>query len=165
MEKVCFLGNPDDQRADFLKGLAEQNIRIDIFGNSWKKFIQAKGVTLYPPVYGDELWMVLRRYRAQLNMMRIHNENSHNMRSFEVPGVGGIMVAPDTTEHRMFFKDGEEVFLYKDIEGCAAMMRQILSLSPGAAGQIRQAARKASLEHGYQYKNRAVFALETIKSI
>ena len=42
--------------------------------------------------------------------MRIHNPDSHNMRSFEVPGVGGIMVAPDTKEHRIFFEVGKEIF-------------------------------------------------------
>jgi spore maturation protein CgeB len=162
---VCFLGNPDRKRAGFLKALSDKNITIDIFGNSWNKFISGDGITIYPPVYGDELWKVLRRYRVQLNMMRIHNENSHNMRTFEVPGVGGIMIAPETKEHEMFFKNGKEIFLYKDATTCAAIIKQVLSLSYEEANQIRYNARDASLERGYQYKDRAIKVLEVIKSL
>ena len=34
--KVCFLGNPDKDRAAFIEGLAIEGIQIDIYGNDWK---------------------------------------------------------------------------------------------------------------------------------
>jgi len=65
----------------------------------------------------------------------------------------------------MFFKNKEEIFLYKEPTDCAAMMKELLSLSTAEAGKIRQQARSASIERGYQYKDRAESALEVIKSL
>jgi spore maturation protein CgeB len=165
IEKACFVGNPDKQRAEFLNELVKQGIEFDVYGTNWKKFIRHKNVTIYPAViYGDEFWKTLRKYRVQLNLMRLHNLDSHNMRSFEVPGIGGIMLAPDTTEHRMFFENEKEVFLFSDVITCGQQIRKIISLSKHHANQIREAARSRSLNSGYSYKHRVDYALTEIKS-
>lgn len=161
--KACFLGNPDKQRAAFILALAQNGIKIDLYGNNWYKFVKHENILSHPAVYGNELWKVLRRYRVQLNLMRVHNENSHNMRTFEVPGVGGIMVAPETSEHKLFFESGKEVFLYKDVEDCIEKINYILQLSEIDACAIRDAARKKSIDAGYSYKDRAFAALSAIK--
>ena len=165
IEKTCFVGNPDRYRAEFLTELAEQGVELDVFGNNWKKFIQHKNITIYPPVvYGDEFWKTLRKYRVQLNLMRLHNLDSHNMRSFEVPGIGGIMLAPDTTEHRMFFENEKEVFLFSDSINCVEQVKKIISLSKFQANQIREAARNRCLNSGYSYRDRTLYALKEIRS-
>jgi len=165
IEKACFVGNPDRHRADFLNALAEQGIELDVYGNNWKKFIQHKNITIFPPViYGDEFWKTLRKYRVQLNLMRSHNLDSHNMRSFEVPGIGGIMLAPDTTEHRMFFENEKEVFLFSDAVSCGEQIKKVIFLSKLQANQIREAARNRSLHSGYSYKDRTLYALKEIRS-
>ena len=161
--RVCFLGNPDDQRASFIEGLAAQDIPMDVYGRDWDKWLRNPHIRIFPPVYGVEMWKVLRRYRVQLNLMRIHNLDSHNMRTFEVPGIGGIMLAPDTREHRVFFEAGKEVFLYKDLEDCAAQARQLMQLPATEAEQIRRQARQRS--QGYSYKDRTKQALEKIRSL
>jgi spore maturation protein CgeB len=164
--KACFLGNPDEHRAAFINDLAAQGIELDVYGTNWKKFLSHSNITIYPPVvYGDELWKTLRRYRVQLNLMRIHNLDSHNMRSFEVPGIGGIMLAPDTKEHRMFFENEKEIFLYSDISTCAEQIKKIISLSSQNAFQIRENARNRSVNSGYDYRNRTLYALSEIKSL
>jgi len=161
--KACFLGNPDHQRAAFILSLAEQGITMDIYGNDWQKFVNHSNLNIHPPVLGDEVWKVLRRYRIQLNLMRVHNEDSHNMRSFEVPGVGGIMLAPDTTEHRQFFEDGKEVFLFRNLAEAVEKTRWLISRDQEEALTIRLNARTKSLRAGYSYKDRANAALQTIK--
>lgn len=163
--KCCLLGNPDPQRAAFVQQLAERGIEIDIYGNDWKKFVSHDNITLYPPVYKEGFWRTLYRYRVQLNMMRIHNLQSHNMRTFEVPATGGIQLAPDTPEHRFFFTPGKEIFLYKDILECATAVREILSLNSGQAAVIRKDARTRSMQSGYSYRERTLQALETMKRL
>lgn len=158
--RVCFLGNPDAQRAAFLHQLLDAGVEIDLYGNDWQHFVRHSGARISGPVYGDELWRVLARYRVQLNLMRIHNEHSHNMRSFEVPGIGGIMLAPDTPEHRDFFTDGEEVFLYSDVQSCLQKARLLLNMTRTEANQVRERARRRSVGSGYSYRDRAGFVLE-----
>jgi len=157
--RLCFAGNPDEQRASFIKQLADAGIIIDVYGHYWNRFINHANVNICTPVYGDEFWKVLRRYRVQLNLMRIHNKHSHNMRTFEVPGVGGIMLAPDTVEHKLFFRDGKEAFLFSDIQGCINLAKEILSFAKTQADEIRANARARSISSGYTYRDRAREAL------
>jgi spore maturation protein CgeB len=153
--RVCFLGNPDKLRADFLQALADTGIEIDVYGHHWEQFVKRDNIQIHKPVYGDGFWKVLWRYRVQINLMRIHNLDSHNMRSFEIPGIGGIMVAPHTTEHRMFFEDKKEAFFFKEVEDCAAVIKQLLAADRATADNYRIYARKRSLLSGYRYKDRA----------
>src|SRR5436190_1273519 len=85
--RVCFLGNPDKERADFLNRLAETQVPIDVYGVGWDRFQLHGRIKAHGPVYELEYWKVLRKYRVQLNLMRPHNPHSHNMRSLEIPGV------------------------------------------------------------------------------
>ena len=163
IDKACFLGNPDKTRAAFIVSLAEKGVFIDIYGHHWEKFVSHPSIKLFPAVYGDEFYKVLRSYRVQLNLMRKHNEHSHNMRSFEVPGVGGIMLAPDTPEHRMFFKDKEEVFLFTSAEECTRLVFFLIGLGKIETNEIRERARARSLKEGYSYKDRSLQVLEVFK--
>ena len=163
--KACFMGNPDAKRAALLESLAEKGAAIDVYGNHWQQFVTAKNITVYPPVYETELWKVLRRYRVQLNIMRVHNEHSHNMRSFEVPAIGGIMLAPDTPEHRLFFENGKEIFLYKDAADCVEKIHWLLQRTAAEAMAIRQEARKRCVESGYSYAARTRQAICEMKKL
>ncbi len=156
---VCFLGNPDRQRAALIMEFVKQGIKVDLYGHNWQQFIQHENACFFKPVYGLEFWKTLYRYRVQLNFMRIHNEDSHNMRTFEIPGVGAIQLAPDTPEHRMFFESEREIFLYNNINDCCTKARYLLSLSKEEATVIRNQARQRCMDSGYSYHDRARQAL------
>ncbi len=153
INRVCFLGNPDKERAKFINSLINQHIAIDLYGSNWTRYIpsNSNSVKIYPPVYGLDFWKILRRYTVQLNLMRIHNLNSHNMRSFDIPGVGGIMLAPRTADHQLYFEEGKEVFLFQDQIECVKSIHQLLSMHKDMRTAIRNAARKKSVLN-YTYK-------------
>src|ERR1035437_753816 len=163
--KVCFVGNPDKARAHFLNALAEKGIKIDVYGSYWSRFVNHPNITLYPPVYNDELWFTLRKYRIQLNPLRIHNVDSHGMRSFEVPGIGGIMLAPRTFEHFQFFNEGREAFFYDNYEEAMTKINFLLALQKDESDQLRNAARERSIRDKYDYKSRAKLAINVLKNL
>ncbi|HXB07530.1 MAG TPA: glycosyltransferase, partial [Puia sp.] len=162
VKKLCFVGNPDKQRAAFIRELAD-DFALDIYGHGWSNFIRHHNVTICPPVYDEEFWKALYRYRGQLNLMRLHNPDSHNMRSFEVPGVGGIGLFPRTGDHTQFFEEGREVFLYGDMKECRKWAGNLLSMTDSQAGEIRRAARRRSLESKYSYRDRSFQVTAIIK--
>lgn len=163
--KTCFLGNPDKYRSDFLYQLASLGVELDVYGNDWNKFISHPNIKVLEPVYGEDFWLALRKYRVQLNLMRPHNTHSHNMRSFEVPSVGGIQLAPATADHCLYFEPEREIFLYADLEECVIQIRKILTLSIDEANTIRQQARQRSLQSEYSYKDRSRQVLSRIEKI
>lgn len=161
--KVCFVGNPDRLRENFLKALADHGVAIDVFGKRWK--VKHPLIELFDPVYGIDYWKTLYKYRIQLNPLRPHNPTSHGMRSFEVPGIGGILLTPETIEHTQFFLANEEAFYYTDIPTCLEKIRYLLKLSSAEAECIRDKARNRSLGSKYDYNSRALEALHYISEI
>jgi hypothetical protein len=154
INKVCFLGNPDQERAQFIKKLLDHNIAIDVYGAGWHHYFKKTPlVQLFPVVYGNEFWITLRKYAVQLNLMRIHNLNSHNMRSFDIPGVGGIMLAPYTDDHANYFVNQEEVFLFRNFAECISNINYLLALSVEEREKIRNGARLKSVRM-YAYAKR-----------
>ena len=162
--KLCFLGNPDKKRAAFINELAA-DFQIDVYGNAWSEFAQHSNITTHPAVYGNEFWKTLYKYRVQLNLMRPHNPNSHNMRSFEVPAVGGIGLFPATPDHCEYFEHDRELFLYGNVQECKEMAEAILKMPDQKINEVRRAARVKSVNAGYNYKHRALQALEEMNAL
>ena len=161
--KTCFVGNPDKARVHFLKYLAIAGIEIDVYGNGWKKYLNHPNLTIYPPVYDDDLWFTLRKYRVQLNPLRIHNLDSHGMRTFEVPGIGGIMLAPKTSEHIQFFDEDKEAFFYEGLQEAIKKIKFLLALPEDKVNIIRDAARQRCINSQYDYKNRAACVIKVLQ--
>lgn len=161
----CFVGNPDKQRALAVQKLASKGLRIHVFGYGWKKFVTDAKIVIHEAVLADELFFTLRRYRVQLNLMRPHNLESHNMRTFEVPAVGGIMIAPSNDEHRSFFDHGKEVFLFDGMSQCADLINELLRLPSQEAAKVRNAARERCVSSDYSYKERARQSLQSIRNL
>ena len=162
---ICFLGNPDKTRAAFINQLAEAGLPIDVYGSGWDRFKIHESVQQNGPVYGNEFWKTLRKYRVQLNLMRPHNLQSHNMRSIEVPAIGGIGLFPATPDHSDFFTEEKEVFLYRNVEECISKARKILDFSEKDAETIRDNARERSIRSGYSYKDRTKTLVEYLERI
>ncbi len=151
--KLCFLGNADKVRIDFLEKLAQRGVKIDIYGENWSAVKLHKNICTYGPRYGLEFWRTLRKYAIQLNLLRPHNLYSHNMRSFDILGAGGIMLAPRTPDHQTYFTEFSEVFLFSDLNEALQHIQFILHLSFSERRMIRQAARfKAIEQHTYSHR-------------
>lgn len=163
--KLCFLGNPDKARAGLLNSLAAAGLPIDVYGITWDRFELHGNIKLCGPVYGRDFWKVLRKYRVQLNFMRPHNPNSHNMRTFEVAGIGGIGLFPRTPDHETFFKENKEVFLYNNIEDCIVKAKEILAMPAHQAAEVRRSMRERAVRSGYSYKDRVFTLVEMLKQI
>jgi spore maturation protein CgeB len=138
--------------------LADTGMAISLYGNQWEKWIKVKShqdIQFRGTIYKEHFNKELSPYRLHLNIFRPHNYDSHNMRTFEIPGMGGIMLAPESKEHRLLFKHGKEVMLYNDFAELTKMAQEILGLPYKKALMMRKNAYKRSIESNYTYKARA----------
>jgi len=162
VKKLCFIGGPDSElRFQLLSELIKRDLPIDIYGLGWDKYFgrAKKNFRVFTGVYGEDYWLTLKRYRAQINIFRPHNINSHNMRSFEIPAIGGIQLAPDSIEHREFFQVDKEIKLYTSVEELEAISLDVLQMSLDEAKSIRFAAAERSRNSHYSYQERANIVL------
>jgi spore maturation protein CgeB len=121
-----------------------------VFGHDWQKNLKHPNLTIHGAVYEKDYYKTLRKYRVQLNIMRVHNLDSHNMRSIEVPGCGGIMLAPRTKDHEAFFPEGKEAFYYNDVKELVEQTDRILGLGDIDAGTLRMKA-SSRVESKFSY--------------
>lgn len=166
VHKVTFIGNPDKERSRIVDLLASQGISIDVFGFGWDKYLVAnEHIQIFNAINGREFWSTMRKYRINLNIFRPHNVNSHNMRTFEIPACGGIMLAPESQEHNDFFEKGKEIFTYRDDHDLIDKCKYILGLTVQEAEQIRINARNASITKDYSYKKNAERVFNSLTSL
>lgn len=165
INKACFIGNPDVFRAKLISNLAKNGIEFDVYGRGWNKFVKHQNIKCFNTVSDKEFWFTLRKYRIQLNIMRPHNLDSHNMRTFEVNGIGGIQLAPKTKEHQLYFENEKEIFLYENMEDCVAKINYLLSISTEQAIKFREFAREAAINKKHSYKDRAIQVMEVLEKL
>jgi spore maturation protein CgeB len=168
INRCCFIGNPDNIRKAHVEALLQSGLPVDVYGHGWDGFFskgQYPQLQVFDAVYGDDFWIRARQYRVQLNVFRPHNEASHNMRSFELPGIGAIQLAPRSPEHERFFEEGKEIFLFNDYKEMIEKAQHLLQLSANEALHIRNAALQRSIASKYSYKNRAEEVLKRFEGL
>jgi len=165
INKVCLIGSPDKTRIRIICSIAESGFQVDVYGNNWNKkaFSGYPGVKVYPAVLGQDFWNRLRQYRVQLNIFRKHNIGSHNMRTFEVPAVGGILLSPFNEEQAGYFEVGKEVFYFYDEKDLVQKIGAILAMPKKEIERVRENARRRSLLSDYSYSKRAEIVIETFQ--
>jgi len=87
------------------------------------------------------------------------------MRTFEIPGIGGIMVAQDTPEHRKYFENGKEAFFFNSVDDGSRIIRDVLAMDKEKAAQLRDNARNRSVTSGYSYRDRAKTVLTALEGL
>lgn len=167
INKVCFIGYADSERADFIQDILNNGIEVEVFGDNWNRYFlkSNKLLTINPSVKGIEYYKALRKFRIQLNHFRKHNYGSHNMRTFEIPAVGGIQLAPYSEEHIEFFEENKEIFFFKDIDDLIRKIMTIKSLTHEESNAVRINARQKCINSAYHYKGRTIEFEKIIKKL
>lgn len=148
--RLAFIGNPDQERVIFLNQLAALGVPLDVYGHDWNSNKLHANIKVFDALSRLEYKQLAPQYKAILNLMRIHNVDSHNMRSLEIPAFGGVQLASRTTDHTLFFEDGKEVFLFSNAAEAAQQWSTILTLSNQYLLEgIQSAQHKLLQKHSY----------------
>ena len=148
--RLAFIGNPDQERVIFLNQLAALGVPLDVYGHDWNRNRLHPNIKLFGALSRANYQKIVPQYKAVLNIMRIHNLDSHNMRSLEIPAFGGVQLASRTTDHVVFFEEGKEVFLFSNAAEAAQQWYNILSLSDHYLLEgVQSAQHKLLQEHSY----------------
>ena len=164
IRKFAFVGNPDKGRVSFLNQLSVLGVPLDVYGKNWGKYKLGDNIRVFDSVNKEEFIRISQQYLALINIMRIHNPDSHNMRTFEIPGYRGIQVAPATRDHADFFKDNHDIFLYSEPKDVLEIFRKLCSLTNKEIIEIRNRAHTKVVDN-YSYSNRTDEFLTIVKEL
>ena len=100
-----------------------------------------------------------------MNLCRVRraNRDGHVMRSFEIPAVGGFMVAEDTAEHREIFgAEGERVCYFRTPAEAVERTRWAMS-HPEERARMAASARALVIGGAHTYRDRLERMLEAAR--
>jgi spore maturation protein CgeB len=85
------------------------------------------------------------------------------MRTFEVPGYGGVLIAERTSEQMEYFEENNEAIFFSSAEELGDKM-EFLATHPDTAESIKQAAYQKSISAGYSYDHRSSQLLQCLQN-
>ena len=144
-KKITFIGAYDEYRYKILSGI---NSRVDIYGNNWPKF---KKHTINKYVKNEELREIVAKSEISLNILRKQNFTSHNMKTFEIPSMGGLMLTTKSAEQNKFFPENKASFMFKDIQELNRKIKYILCNNK-ISQKIRHRSFLLSKKHSYKQR-------------
>jgi spore maturation protein CgeB len=123
---VVFIGTFEALRDETLSHLRDFNVAI--WGNGWERSKRVpKGWIKGAAIYGKEASSAMSQGVVNLNILRVQNTGSHNMRTFEIPATANLMLTTRSEEQQEFFEEGSEILGYSNAEELVAQVRKSLS--------------------------------------
>lgn len=156
---ISFIGSFEADRFEQMLYLANNGIKIKIWGASWRKQMNVhKNLEIIPVDYwGNEYVKIINATRINLCFLRKVNRDVQTTRSIEIPACGGFMLAERTNEHLTLFREAEEADFFDNKEELLSKILFYLS-SSHLISQIADKGYKRCLTSGYSND-------ETIKKV
>jgi spore maturation protein CgeB len=158
---IVFVGGGDADRVPFMAALIEANFDLRLYGGYWEHFPETRR-NACGHITPQEAPRATASAKIALCLVRRANRDGHCMRSFEIPAVGGCMLAESTPEHRdIFGEDGEAVLYFQDIPELIRKARWLLE-RPAERQRLAEAAHRRITASGQNtYRDRLRSMLET----
>ncbi len=150
---VLFVGGADADRAGFFAEFIKHGPLPTLVGGYWDRYSHTRNLSLG---LQDASTIQALTARAGVNicLVRRANRDGHVMRTFEIPAVGGFMLAEDTAEHREIFgQEGMLVMYFGSAAEAAEKAVRMLAL-PAERNRMKEALHRHVREGGHTYADR-----------
>lgn len=116
---VGFIGAFEEERAQSIIYLAQNGIKVRVFGDGeWLNLknkypnllIEGKGL------HGEDYSKSLQSFKISLCFLRKMNDDLQTSRTMEIPACGGFMLAERTSEHQELFQEDLEAVFFDSNE-------------------------------------------------
>jgi hypothetical protein len=141
---IAFIGQRYDKREAWLAAL--RGLDVGVWGLGWTRseVVRAAGHCVHAgSVHGAAAGAIYRGTTLALNVLHADNVPGHNMRTFEIPPCGSVMLSEATEEIASFFEPDRACLLAADpaaLRGQAERALADRSLTRALAEQGAQAA-------------------------
>lgn len=154
--EVIFLGHYSKKRERILSSLTDFDLQI--WGNMWKYKCRSWKLRKHhkgDAIGGQEYSRAMSSADIVINVVADHNSPAHNMRTFEVPPTGTLMVTTRTDGQRKLFSEGTETVMYDDGDELRQKVSYYLK-NESEREQIEEQSKETVQEHTYQNRMKTV---------
>lgn len=151
---ISFVGTWDKEREQALASLSGLETRI--FGSDWhrvsSRFPLRRSIH-DEKLFGADFAREISNSLASINLLRPQNRDSHNMRTFEIPAVGGLMLTQNSSELREFLQPGRDCLVFNTPHEMRERAEQVMRY-PGDFVEMRARGLQAVSSHSYDARAR-----------
>lgn len=160
---ILFIGGADKDRIPWMEMFIRKGISVELYGGYWERYSATR-----PYAHGHADLATMRHLvpasKINLGLVRQANRDGHAMRSFEVPAMGGVLLAEDTGEHRALFGDeGETVLYFSDYEEAVTKAEWLLA-HPDERRRLATAVYQQITTSNHTYADRLQTIINTIEN-
>jgi hypothetical protein len=153
---VVFVGQHSDKRGAHVGAIKEH--RVALWGSRWSRESRAFAdwhQIHAAPAFGARCSALYGGASVCLNIVDDLNMPGHNMRTFEIPGSGGVMLAAYTKEQDEMFPEGIAAAYYRDPAEIDSIISSLLA-DPARIESLRREATSLSRAHTYVERSKAM---------
>ena len=154
---LSFIGTADQKRYDYLKKLNE--FKIVLAGDGWKNFNLNKNIEYLGNADVKKFSEMINSSEISLNILRKQNEHSHNMKTFEIPAMGGVLLTKRSYEQNQFFPENKASLMYNNI-GELKQKIYFAKKNPKKISKIKENIKNFINKHSYH--ERSLFILKKV---
>jgi spore maturation protein CgeB len=162
---ISFIGNWTPKREAWLAPLAQDTkLTLAIWGESdWQNLARDPSVKACwrGAATGDDFVRAVLCSRASVNILRPQNESAENMRTYEIPACGGILLAEWSAQQSRIFREGVEAFYAKSPTELVDRARYAVHSPRESRTSLSIAALQRASEH--TYSTRAQTIIDTLR--
>jgi hypothetical protein len=113
---VVFVGTWEKRRSELLEYLVQRvPARYAIYGSQWEKVDRnspLRPFLKWKELGPDEMAKAIGGAKIALGFLRKENRDDYTQRTFEVPAVGGVLLAESTARQQQWFGEGREAVFF-----------------------------------------------------
>ncbi len=153
---VVFVGQHNLKRERHVQAIRRHGVAL--WGARWKRAdgkFGGRHLIHQRPVFGRDCGAVYSDADICLNIVDDLNMPGHNMRTFEIPASGGVMLSTYTAEQAEFFPEGEAAWYYRQPSEIDSILERLLN-DADALRRTRRTALKIAEDHTYSRRVEAL---------
>tara|TARA_Y100000294_G_scaffold116688_1_gene108283 strand:- start:114 stop:1127 length:1014 start_codon:yes stop_codon:yes gene_type:complete len=154
---LSFIGTADDFRISLLKKI--KKYKIIVAGDGWNRITMPSNIFTCPKANAKQCSKIIQNSKISLNILRKQNYGSHNMKTFEIVSMNGLMLTNRSKEQNYFFPENRSCFMYGSQN---EMLKKIDFLVNNYNKMLKIIRKGNQLSRAHSYRNRAKYILNEI---
>ena len=164
---VLFIGDYEFDRYEKMLYLANNGIKVDIYGPNWARKVKKihKNLIIHgKPLIWKEYSNAISCSKISLCFLRKANRDLQTSRSVEIPACGGFMIAERTDEHKQLFEENKEAVYFDTKEELLEKVKYYLE-NEDERKKIAEAGYERTRNSKYSYDDRVEEMIKVINEI
>jgi len=165
---ALFIGHGEnDGRAGIFDAIVENGLSLKLGGSRFEKFSSRRPhEKVLPATYikGEAYAKSIYGALTSLCLYSKRNRDIITYRAFEIPAIGGLLLAQRNDFITSIFKEGEEAYFFSTAEECVSIIKH-LKENPQERNRVAINGQKKVLAGGHTSYNRAASIITSIENL